>query len=111
MPWQIWVMLVTSSACAAFGQFFFKIGASGRASLASFFNVWILLGLGLYATGTVLWIASLSRAKLTAVYPFTALTFVLVYVLSIFVLGESVASRALFGVAFVLLGLYLATKS
>ena len=107
MTWRVYVMLLTGCVCAALGQLLFKVGASGRVSLGSFMNGWVFLGLALYAVGTVLWIASLSQAKLTSVYPFTALTFVLVYVLGISVLGEAVSTQALVGVAFVLSGLFL----
>jgi uncharacterized membrane protein len=44
---------------------------------------------------------------LTVVYPFTALTFVLVYLVGVFVLGEATSLKAMVGVAAVLLGLFL----
>lgn len=107
MTWPIYALVLTGSVCAAFGQLFFKMGATGRTTVLSFMNGWIVLGLLLYMVGTALWIASLSQAKLTSVYPFTALTFVLVYLLGVAVLGEVVSGRALTGVALVLMGLFL----
>jgi len=85
----------------------FKLGASGRESFLSFLNAWIVCGLLAYAVGTVLWIYTLSKAALTVIYPFTALTFVLVYLVGIGVLGEETSARALSGVALVLVGLFL----
>jgi undecaprenyl phosphate-alpha-L-ara4N flippase subunit ArnE len=107
MTWHIYALVLTGSVCAAFGQLLFKLGATGRTSFASFVNGRILLGLILYSIGTGLWIVALSRAKLTSVYPFTALTFVLVYLLGVAVLGEVVPLRAAVGVTLVLLGLFL----
>ena len=103
---RVLACLVAGCLCAAFGQVFFKLGATGRESLAAFVNGWILLGLLLYGLGTVLWIYALSKASLTVVYPFTALTFVLVYVAGTAWLGEPLAAKALVGVALVLVGLF-----
>ena len=100
-----------SAVVAAFGQVCFKHGADGRELLAQFANGWILLGVGLYASSTVLWILALSHAPLTIVYPFTALTYVLVNVLAYLVLGERLPMRAVAGTGFVLFGLFLVATS
>ncbi|MGV2290661.1 EamA family transporter [Trinickia sp. YCB016] len=92
---------------AAIGQVALKAGADGRQALVEFFNAWIVFGLICYGAGTLLWIFSLSRTGLTVVYPFTALTFVLVYVAGIFVFGEHIGFSQWFGVALILGGLYL----
>jgi drug/metabolite transporter (DMT)-like permease len=107
MPPHIYVLLLAGTLFAALGQVLFKIGASGRDTIPSFFNQWILWGLIAYGVGTVLWIYVLSKAKLTLVYPFTALTFVLVYLIGVFFLNEQTTARALFGVALILGGLFL----
>jgi drug/metabolite transporter (DMT)-like permease len=104
---RVYVFLLAGTLLAALGQVMFKVGATGRDTLAGFVNVWILGGLAAYGIGTLLWIYSLSKAPLTLVYPFTALTFVLVYLLGLFWLGETSSIRALTGVALVLVGLLL----
>lgn len=96
---------------AAFGQVSFRHGAEGRELLAEFLNGWILLGLLLYLAGTVLWIRALSSATLTVVYPFTALTYVLVNAFAVALLGERLSTRGLLGTGFVLLGLFLVATS
>jgi undecaprenyl phosphate-alpha-L-ara4N flippase subunit ArnE len=85
----------------------FKLGASGREQLAAYLNGWIFLGFAAYGAGTILWIYSLSHAKLTLVYPFTALTFVLVYIFGVLCLREPTSIQALSGVALVLVGLFV----
>jgi drug/metabolite transporter (DMT)-like permease len=107
MPARFILLLLAGTLFAAAGQVLFKIGASGRETISSFFNSWIFAGLLAYALGTLLWIYALSKVRLTLVYPFTALTFVLVYLFGIFILHEPAASRALVGVALILVGLFL----
>jgi undecaprenyl phosphate-alpha-L-ara4N flippase subunit ArnE len=104
-------LAVLGAVLAAVGQVSFKHGAGGRETLAEFMNVWILLGLALYGSGTLLWILALSKLPLTAVYPFAALTYVLVNVLAVTVLGERLSMRALAGTSIVLLGLFLVATS
>jgi multidrug transporter EmrE-like cation transporter len=45
--------------------------------------------------------------RLTVAYPFTALTFVLVYLFGVLILREPATARALVGIGFVLAGLFL----
>jgi drug/metabolite transporter (DMT)-like permease len=104
---RVYLYLLAGTVLAALGQVLFKVGATGRNALVDFVNAWIIAGLVSYALGTMLWIYSLSKAQLTIVYPFTALTFVLVYLVGVFVLGEATSLKALVGVAAVLLGLFL----
>lgn len=111
MPVAILLSLLAGTLCAAAGQILFKVGATGRESLWSFLNVWIISGLFLYGVGTLFWIFSLSRVPLTVVYPFTALTFVLVYLGGVLILGEHTSLRAIAGVFLVLGGLYLISSS
>lgn len=87
-----------------------KIGATGRITLWAFLNVWIVFGLALYGLGAAFWIYGMSKLDLIAVYPFTVLSFVLVYCAGIFLLGETPTKTALAGVVFVLLGLYLVAR-
>ena len=101
------LLLLAGTLCAAAGQLLFKVGASGREALGSFFNLWLLSGLVAYTLSTLLWIYALSKVRLTVVYPFTALTFVLVYLFGVLILREPTTVKALVGVAFVLGGLFL----
>lgn len=102
---------VSGAVLAAFGQVSFKFGASGRHELLQFANPWILLGLLLYFGSTVLWIRALSFVPLTVVYPFSALTFVLVHLLAVTVLNEHTSARAIGGTVLVLAGLFLLATS
>ncbi len=109
MKFNLIATLVCGAMFAAVGQVAFKLGATGRESLAAFVNGWILFGLLSYAVGTGLWIFALSKAPLTLVYPFTALTFVVVYAAGVLFFGDATSPRQLAGVGLILVGLYLIT--
>lgn len=98
---------LTGALLAGLGQISFKWGATDRSTLVEFLNLWILSGLLLYFVGTVAWILALSRTPLTVLYPFTALTYVLVYAMAVMLLGEGLSVRGVGGTALVLLGLFL----
>jgi len=105
------LLLLAGTVLGAAGQVLFKIGASGREALLSFFNLWLLSGLIAYVLGTFVWIYALSKVRLTIVYPFTALTFVLVYVFGVLILHEPIAAKALLGIVLVLAGLFLVSTT
>jgi drug/metabolite transporter (DMT)-like permease len=97
--------VVLSSVLGAAGQIFLKTGARGSTSFSDFANPRIVVGLGCYALGTALWLLALARLPLSKVYPFTMLTFVLVYAAAIYVLGEKVSVALAVGVLLVFSGL------
>jgi drug/metabolite transporter (DMT)-like permease len=101
------LMLVVAALSAAAGQLLFKVGANERTTPMDFINTPILVGFGMYAFSAVLWVGALSRMPLIKVYPFTVLTFVLVYGGSIMFLQERPTLLGLLGVGIVLFGLYL----
>jgi undecaprenyl phosphate-alpha-L-ara4N flippase subunit ArnE len=107
MPIWIHGLLLTSSLAAAGGQMMLKQGATGRSAFIAFANPWIAGGLFVYALSTALWVFALSRAPLTLVYPYTALTFVLVYLSGAIVFREAIPAQAIAGAALILLGLLL----
>ena len=107
MPLRIVTILVLGSFCAAAGTVFLKLGATGRTDVLSFINLKIIFGLGLYGLGSVFWIYGMSRQNLISVYPFTMLSFTIVYLVGILGLGERPSHLGLVGVGLMLVGLYL----
>jgi drug/metabolite transporter (DMT)-like permease len=107
MSFTVVTILVVSSLLAAGGQLMFKMGVTGRSSLAELVNPMIFLGFGAYAAGTMLWLYGLSKAPLYSVYPFTLLTFVLVGIMSVFVLGERPTPLVMAGAAVIVAGVVL----
>lgn len=101
------LLLSGASLAAAGGQLLFRVGAQHKTSLSDFINAPILFGLLLYGLATVVWIYTLSKEKLVIVYGFTVLSFALVYLGSVLLLGETLSARAVCGIALVIGGLYL----
>jgi len=104
-------MVLLGSLLAAGGQIFLKLGADGAVGFADYLNTRIAVGFALYAVGSVVWVIALSKLPLSRVYPFTMLTFVLVYVASFAILGERITGQVLAGALLVLAGLALIAKA
>ena len=86
-----YLLVLIAVLLAAGGQILLKKGAVANASvLALLKNHFIWLGLFCYFFSALCWIISLTRLKLSFVYPFTLLTYVLVMVGAYFLLGEKV---------------------
>lgn len=98
-------LLILAAVLAASGQVLFKLGAGTGGSPVALVNPTIAIGLACYAIGTLLWLLALSRTTLMVAYPFTALTFVLVYGAAIFVLHEKLTVTGAIGSGLVWAGL------
>lgn len=107
MPPSTFFLLSGGAVCAASGTLLLKMGATGRSELAAFINLWVLAGLAVYALGVGLWILAMSREPLSVVYPFTALSFVLVLVGAVIFQNERPSLVNLVGIAVVLAGIGL----
>jgi multidrug transporter EmrE-like cation transporter len=108
-------LLLIAVVLATLGQIFLKKGVlvTGEVNLAGFsvkelinliFNSFVLLGLVFYMMSAVLWLSALSRTTLNFVYPFTALTFVLVMLSSRVVFLESIPTMRYIGIGVICLG-------
>jgi drug/metabolite transporter (DMT)-like permease len=71
----------------------------------------VYLGLGLFGLSAVVWLAVLSRASLSFAYPFAALTYVLIVLFDLFVLNETVPPLRWVGVAFIVFGIFLVSRT
>lgn len=71
---------------------------------------WVLSGLAAAFLASACWIAAISRAELSRIYPFMALNFVLVAVLAVPFFGESLSTSKLVGLALVVAGLIVTSR-
>lgn len=71
----------------------------------------VLTGLLLYALGALSWIIVLSRLDLSYAYPFLAVNFVLVTLVSRLVLGESVPLMRWMGILVICVGILIVAGS
>lgn len=100
-------LLLCACIMAAAGQMLLKAGASGRTQWLEFVNWQIAVGLAGYAMSTLLWLYCLSKMPLRVVYPYTALTFVLVFIGAVVLFGERSGWRGNAGTLMVFAGLVL----
>ena len=103
----------TSVFLGAFGQVFLRMGAQDLGGmqarqllLDAIQRPEILVGLGLYAMSSVLWLGVLSRLELSVAYPLGASGYVLVVLLAA-LSGESVPLLRWGGVALIVFGVLL----
>jgi drug/metabolite transporter (DMT)-like permease len=119
---QSWWLILISVASGVAGQTSLKIGlsrAGGDAASDTLFSLiglilrspLVLGGLFLYAMGAIAWIAVLRRMDLSYAYPFLALNFVLIALVSQFVLGETVPWIRWVGIGAIVAGILLIAGS
>jgi len=68
-------------------------------------------GLALFVASAAAWLVVLSRASLSFAYPFVSLTYALILVFDRFVLGESVSPLRWAGVALIMAGIVLVSRT
>jgi uncharacterized membrane protein len=114
------VELIISTLLAAAGQVTWRLGLKNIGTFDSYdintlfhvFTNWqVDLGLVLYGLSTLFWLSALSKKELSYVYPFVAGTYLLVLVLSYFVLKENFGLERVIGAALVLTGLVIIVRS
>ncbi|GAA6207076.1 EamA family transporter [Cognatishimia sp. WU-CL00825] len=121
MTLHSFLLVVASVTLSAFGQTAFKIGV-GRVqfvpeagTLSKIFGFagspFILAGLALYAVGTLFWLFALRNLDLSLAYPFVALSFIVVFLIGIFALGEPLNSMRVLGLLVITLGLVIMARA
>jgi drug/metabolite transporter (DMT)-like permease len=116
-------LILLSVASGVAGQLAIKMGvtragaaalhAAGPAStlLTAFRSPLVWLGLALYGLGALAWILVLTRLDLSLAYPFLALNFVLIAIVSRLFLGETIPALRWGGIAVICLGILLIARS
>ena len=74
-------------------------------------NLWVIFGLLIYVTGTVFWLAALSRVDLSYAYPFASLSYVVMLAASWLIFHENITPLRLVGTLVVALGVILISRS
>lgn len=70
----------------------------------------VLSGLVLYGIGALAWIVVLSRLDLSLAYPFVALNFVLITIISKYALAEPIPTVRWIGIGFIAIGILLIAR-
>lgn len=121
MTVRLFLLILASVTLSALAQLALKIGttaaAGGRATgiggeiggLAQ--SPMIILGLGLYGIGALLWLFVLGRAPLSLAYPFVGIGFILTMLAGAFWLNESISVARLAGTLLIAIGCVLVARS
>jgi multidrug transporter EmrE-like cation transporter len=116
-----WVYVAATSLLTIYGQIVLKWQVLRRGALpasvggkVSFFtnlvlDPWVLSALVGGFMAVLTWMAALSKLDLSRAYPFTALSFAMVLVLSGIFFGEPITSAKVLGVGLVIAGLVVGT--
>lgn len=117
---DVLLIILAANVAAAVGQVLLKLGMGdvgvvngiyAEKLVQIFTNPAIIAGLIVYVVGTIFWLTALSRKDLSYVYPFFAVTVVLVMVLSYFVLHETIGWYRISGVAAIVTGVVLISRT
>ena len=112
-------LILTSVLCSSLAHVSLKLAAPRFVLSGTFAEVivrlatngWLVVGVTLHATALVLWTLGLRRAELSYAYPFIALGFVLVALLSWAVFDESLAPMRIAGIVLIIGGVLLVARS
>jgi drug/metabolite transporter (DMT)-like permease len=109
------VIVIACALGIAIGQILFKLSANAAKLADNFFSppalIWLFAALCLYGLTTLVWVWVLQKTDLGRVYPFMALAFLVVPVLSYFVFAERFSSNYLIGLGLIFVGLIFVTRA
>ncbi len=118
------ILVLICIVLGASGQILMKIGVGKMGTISHWAKLWqwefvvhivtnlyILLGLALYAASAFLWLAALSTLNVSFAYPLLSLAYVLVAIFSYFILQETITIVRWAGIILVVIGSFLITKS
>lgn len=99
------ILITLCTFLTSLAQYFMKIGSDKISdNFISILNIPLIGGLLLYGFGAVLLIIALKYGELSVVYPFLSLSFIWVFLLSIFFLGETIVLINWFGLVLIVVG-------
>jgi len=105
-PFYAILMIIFCTLLTSFGQFFIKKGTANIlwnfSSIIT--NFPFLFGFFLYGLGAIVLIFALKHGELSVLYPFIALSFIWVYLLSFFLLSEKITIFKWLGIVFIIVG-------
>ncbi len=114
-----YILLIISIALTTCGQIFQKLGAAKikanlkmqRGLISSALNLYIFLGFLSLGLGAFLWLIVLSKMELSLAYPMLSLGYVLVTLISKFFFKEEIPRSRWIGVAIIMFGIILISRT
>ena len=108
MATQLWAigLVISATLVGAFGPILLKKASAKKLSSVRELskNYALFGGVGLYAIGTIMFIPALKGGELSVLYPFVALTYIWVSLLSVKFLGEKMNKYKWIGISLIIIG-------
>jgi drug/metabolite transporter (DMT)-like permease len=79
--------------------------------IKAFLNPFVLLGLGCYVTGFLIWLIVLAKAEISYAYPLISLGYVLTAIMGWWLLGENVTWMRMGGIMITCIGVFIISQS
>lgn len=76
-----------------------------------FLNPWVFFGFACFGLSSIFWLVVLSRMELSLVYPMVSVAYVMVALFSWFFFKENVTLVRWAGIAIIMLGVYLISRT
>ena len=93
------------------GNFKISLDALLPVFVKAFLSPYILLGLGCYVTGFLIWLIVLAKAEVSYAYPLISLGYVLTAVMGWWLLGENVTWLRMAGILVTCIGVFVISQS
>ena len=71
----------------------------------------IVAGVGCYVISLVVWIMGLSRVPVSIAFPMLSIGYIVSALAAWYLFGESLNAQKMFGIGFIIIGVYLVAKS
>ena len=109
MKWQIKpiLMMIAVTLLTSTGQILWKYSSLQQVATGQVFNLLLLFGFVSYGLGSALLIIALKYGDLSMLYPFVALSFVWVSIMSIILFNEHVSILNWLGITAIIIGVSL----
>lgn len=110
------ILILLSVTLSSIGQVMLKYGAiksneSTAMNLLKYLNFSNLMGLTLYGLSALLWMVILRKVDLSYAYPMVSLGYILVFIFSYYIFGEPISTTRIVGLAIILLGIVVISRS
>ena len=117
---DVLIIILIGITFASLGQISWKWGMNIEGAVTEFnldtltsmmLNPYVVLGVIMYGLGMLCWLVSLSRKDLSYVYPFIALTFIIVLLASKFLFHEELLPFRIVGTLIVVFGILVIVRT
>lgn len=121
MTLRLFLLILASVSLSALAQLALKMGTTAAAGARTggvgsevgglIQSPMVLVGLGLYGVGALLWLFVLGRAPLSLAYPFVGMGFILTMLAGALYLNESLSAARIGGTLLIAFGCVLVARS